>query len=242
MPETSDLLFSTHQLCLGYEDTTIVRNLSFSVPKGALVGIVGPNGSGKTTLLETLATKAVPQDGLIQGLSTCSVAYLPQRCSMDRSFPLTVRDLVGSGLWTNLGLFAPFLKKHKQTTLDALQQTGISSFSHALLSSLSGGQFQRALFSRIIAQNAQLLLLDEPLTGLDEPTAESLLKIIKKWNKDGKTILATLHDAKLVKSLCSHTLLLARDFSRWGPTEKVMTPSNLERAYDASHEWGECAC
>ena len=229
------------KLTLKQGEQTVVSNVSFSIPQGSLVALVGPNGGGKSTLLDALATRTTPYRGYVGGKSG-AIAYLPQRASMDLSFPLSVRDIVGSGLWPRLGFFRPFTRLHQKAVSEALRAAGMSAFASHPISELSGGQFQRALFARLIVQGGDTLLLDEPFTGVDMPTIDTLMKLVNALNKEGRTLIITLHDIDLVRSFFPYTLLLARDFWRWGRTKTVLTPPQLSEAYINASNWSTCAC
>jgi zinc/manganese transport system ATP-binding protein len=144
------------------------------------------------------------------------------------------------GLWRRLGPWRS-ARRHRATLLDALAAVGLAGFEARLIGTLSGGQFQRALFARLIVQEARVLLLDEPFTGVDGRTTADLLALVRAWHGQGRTIVAALHDLGQVRSHFPHTLLLARERVAWGPTERVLTPQNLARAQSLSEAWDEDA-
>ena len=168
--------------------------------------------------------------GHIDGLAGQRVAYLPQRDDMDHSFPITVVDMVAMGLWNEVGALGGYSRAQRQRCTDALAQVGLSGFGQRTIATLSGGQFQRALFARLMLQNAPIILLDEPFAGVDTRTSRDLLALLHTWHDQGRTVLAVLHDMEQVRQHFPHALLLARELVAAGPTEVVLTEANLQRA------------
>lgn len=230
------------QVTLARDDKPILQNLSFQIPQGSLTALVGPNGGGKSTLMEALVAHEKPMAGFVQMTHQLSASYLPQRCQMNRSFPLSVKDVVATGLWGKIGLLSPFLRKQRQAVKEALRVVGMPAFALAPISDLSGGQFQRVLFARLLVQGGDILLLDEPFTAIDSATTDMLLEVVQAWHKQGKTILVTLHDIDLVRKFFPYTLLLARNFFRWGKTDHVLTDENLALAHAETQKWEQCPC
>ncbi len=228
-------------LTLGYERHPAVHHLSLALAPGSLVGVVGPNGSGKTTLLKALAGLLPPMQGVVHGLSGLRVAYLPQHSEIDRTFPIRAADLVAMGLWHEVGALGGLTRGQRHRCEDALQTVGLGEFGHRTLDTLSGGQFQRALFARLLLQDADLVLLDEPFAAVDTRTTEDLLAILSQWHLAGKTVLVVLHDLPQVMAHCPETLLLARSAVAFGRTHDVLTPVNLQRARQMTEAWDESA-
>ncbi|SFG37789.1 metal ABC transporter ATP-binding protein [Methylobacterium gossipiicola] len=230
-----------HGLTLGYDRHPAVHHLDGTIRPGALLALVGPNGAGKSTLLKGIVGEVPCLDGRIDrpGLAD-AIAYLPQSAEIDRGFPLRVLDLVAMGLWRHIGPWrraAPY----RDRLIGALGTVGLVGFEDRLIGTLSGGQFQRALFARLIVQDARVILLDEPFTGVDGRTSADLLRLIATWHGQGRTIVAALHDLGQVRAHFPETLLLAREPVAWGPTEAVLTPRNLARAQTLSEAWDEDA-
>ena len=233
-------------LTLGYDRHPAVHHLDGTIPRGALLALVGPNGAGKSTLLKGIVGEIPCLEGRIErpgvepGDLADSIAYLPQAAEIDRGFPLSVLDLVAMGLWRRLGPWRS-ARAYRPLLLDALAKVGLGGFENRLIGTLSGGQFQRALFARLIVQDARVLLLDEPFTGIDGRTTADLLALIHAWHGQGRTIVAALHDMAQVRRHFPHTLLIAREPVAWGPTERVLTAQNLARAQSLSEAWDEDA-
>lgn len=230
-----------HCLTLGYDRHPAVHHLEGTIATGDLLALVGPNGAGKSTLLKGLVGEIRVLDGRIEReASEGAIAYLPQAAEIDRSFPLSVLDLVAMGLWRRLGAWRS-LGRGRSTCEAALGAVGLSGFEARPIGTLSGGQFQRALFARLIVQDARVILLDEPFTGIDARTVGDLIALIRGWHEQGRTVVAALHDFAQVRAHFPTSLLLAREPIAWGPTAAVLTPENLERARHLSEAWDETA-
>jgi zinc/manganese transport system ATP-binding protein len=227
MPE---LLF--HNLTLGYERHPAVHHLSGAVEKGALVAVVGPNGAGKSTLFKGIVGFIKPLAGSIErnGLDTHDIAYLPQIADIDRSFPISVYDMVAMGLWRRRGLFGGIGNKDHVAIEAAIAAVGLTGFEQRTIGTLSGGQMQRMLFARLLLQDAKLIVLDEPFTAIDAKTSADLLNLVRRWHSEQRTVLAALHDIDLVKASFPQSLLLAREPVAWGATRDVLTAENLNKA------------
>jgi zinc/manganese transport system ATP-binding protein len=227
MPE---LLF--HNLTLGYERHPAVHHLSGAVEKGALMAVVGPNGAGKSTLFKGIVGFLKPLAGSIErnGLHTHDIAYLPQIADIDRSFPISVYDMVAMGLWRRRGLFGGIGTKDYGAIEAAIAAVGLTGFEQRTIGTLSGGQMQRMLFARLLLQDAKLIVLDEPFTAIDAKTSADLLNLVQRWHSEHRTVLAALHDIDLVKASFPQSLLLAREPVAWGATRDVLTVENLNKA------------
>ena len=217
---------------LGYDRHPAVHHLSGEVAAGALLAVVGPNGAGKSTLFRGVAGILKPLAGSISlcGLDARDIAYLPQTADIDRSFPITVFDFVGTGLWRATGLFGGIGATERARIARALAAVGLTGFENRTIGTLSGGQMQRLLFARVLLQDARLIVLDEPFNAIDARTAADLLMLVKHWHAEGRTVLAALHDIDLVAAHFPETLLLAREAVAWGATAEVLTPDNLAEA------------
>jgi zinc/manganese transport system ATP-binding protein len=217
---------------LGYDRHPAVHHLDGEVTTGALVAVVGPNGAGKSTLFRGLAGILKPLAGSISlgGLDHRDIAYLPQTVDIDRSFPISVFDFVGTGLWRTTGFFGGMGKAERDRIAQALAAVGLNGFENRPIGTLSGGQMQRLLFSRVLLQDARLIVLDEPFNAIDAKTSADLLALVKRWHSERRTVLAALHDMELVRAHFPETLLLARGKVAWGPTAQVLTAENLAEA------------
>jgi zinc/manganese transport system ATP-binding protein len=217
---------------LGYDRHPAVHHLDGEVAQGALLAVVGPNGAGKSTLFRGLAGILKALSGAIDlgGLDIRDIAYLPQSTDIDRTFPISVFDLVGTGLWRTTGFFGGMGKPARDKITQALAAVGLNGFENRSIGTLSGGQMQRMLFARALLQDARLIVLDEPFNAIDAKTSSDLLALVKRWHGEGRTVLAALHDMDLVRAHFPETLLLARGPVAWGPTAQVLTADNLAEA------------
>jgi zinc/manganese transport system ATP-binding protein len=169
------------------------------------------------------------------------VAYLPQLAEVDLSFPINVLDFVAMGLWKISGLFGGISKASRTKVEAAITAAGLRGFEDRDIGTLSGGQKQRMLFARLIVQDAQVILLDEPFTALDAKTTEDLLAVMLRWHEQGRTVLAVLHDLALVRRHFPKTLLLAREKIAWEATEIALRADNLARAQNMSEAFDQAA-
>ena len=208
-----------------YGSIVALQNISVSFEKGSLTAIVGPNGGGKSTLIKLLSGLIKPQSGYITRAidAPTDIAYLPQTHTLDRTFPLLASNVIAMGLW-------PHHKEKADIIPQVLAQAGLAGFEKRSLAALSGGQFQRLLFARLIAQNAPIILLDEPFSGIDQATMKDLLSLIHEWHQRGKTIVAVFHDLPLVREHFPVSFLLAQEGIAYGATADVLTLENLARA------------
>jgi zinc/manganese transport system ATP-binding protein len=227
MSMTAQLEF--HNVTLGYDRHPAVHHLSGEVGPGTLLAVIGPNGAGKSTLLRGIVGILKPLAGSIHlgDLDVRDIAYLPQSADIDRSFPISVFDFIGTGLWRGVGLFGGIGKVAREKILTAIAAVGLSGFESRPIGTLSGGQMQRVLFARVLLQDAAVIVLDEPFNAIDSKTSADLLALVKHWHGEGRTVLAALHDLEMVRANFPETLLLARGPVAWGPTAQVLTPDNL---------------
>ena len=230
-------------LTLGYDRHPAIHHLNARIERGSLTAIVGPNGAGKTTLMRGIVGNLQPLAGSID-LGDCAqnrLAYLPQQSDVDRSFPLGVFDLVSMGLWQEVGAFSAMDRNDSRRTAQALAAVGLTGFDRRPIGSLSGGQLQRALFARLLLQDASVILLDEPFTAVDSKTASDLLGVVRRWHGEQRTVLAVLHDLDTVREHFPSTMLLSRRLVDLGPTAQVLTAENLLRARQLNEAFDEHA-
>lgn len=237
---------STHavtlrDLTVSYRGHPAVHHLSGAFGAGQLTAVVGPNGAGKSTLLGALGGTIRDFEGRVERDPALRVAYLPQASALDRSFPVRVRELVAMGLWSRIGSFGG-LRLDDQDRIDqALAAVGLGGFGHRWLGELSAGQAQRVLFARVLMQDAQLILLDEPFNAIDARTTADLLALLHRWKREARTVIAVLHDIEQVREHFEQVLLLAREQVAWGPTAEVLKAEHLFKARQMAEAWDESA-
>lgn len=229
-------------LTVSYRQHPALHHISGQFVAGALTAVIGPNGSGKSTLLKSIMGLLKPSGGCVRtNTPRGRIAYLPQLTEIDRSFPLQVRDCVLLGSWSTVGAFGGTSRSMLVRADAAIQTVGLEGFEHRAVGSLSSGQFQRVLFARLLMQEAQLILLDEPFNAMDTRTTAALLDLIHHWKTEGRTVVAVLHDDAQVRQHFEQTVLLARELVAWGPTAQVLTEPNLQRARALAEAWDDTA-
>ncbi|MCC6455325.1 MAG: metal ABC transporter ATP-binding protein [Caldilineaceae bacterium] len=219
-----------------YEGMPALDNVSFSVRRGDQVAVVGPNGAGKSTLFNVITGILKPQQGIVRIAGSgpnghICVGYVPQRNRIDWRFPVSVSDVVMMGRVGKMGLLRRPGRVDRQRVQEALAQVGMSAFANRQIGELSGGQQQRVFLARAIAQEAELLLLDEPLAGLDIPSQEAILRILAEMRAEGITLLIATHDLNQAAEQFDQMMLLNRRVVAYGAPAQVLTTENLARAY-----------
>ncbi len=227
-----------------YRRRPAVHHLSCALPCGGLVGVVGPNGAGKSTLLHgilgwlPLTSGRIVWNGHDVPGRPGVVSWLGQRRSQDGGFPADVATVVATGRYARLGMLRGFQAEDHAAVTTAMQAMGVTALAQRPFAELSGGQQQRTLVARALASGAEVLLLDEPLTGLDEPSCRDLLKRLKEWAQGGRLAVAVIHDLAAVRTWCDHVLLMHRGLIACGPTAETLTPELVARCYGAESTHG----
>ena len=222
-----------------YGNVVALEKIALATSCGNRVALIGPNGAGKSTLLKAIAGLVPRRSGRIQWRGTAvqkwsrEFAYLPQREEVDWSFPITVRGLVEMGRYPHLGLWRRFGPADEQAVESALETLAIAPLQDRQICELSGGQQQRAFLARALAQEAHVLLFDEPFTGLDRNAAESLASLLAELSEEGRLIISSHHHLDSAPTLFNQALLLNRTQVNFGPTAEVLTPSSIEEAFAA---------
>jgi len=224
-----------NNVTISYNRHPAVHHISGTFERGSLTAIAGPNGAGKSTLLKAIAGILQPQEGSIQ--INGKLAYLPQASEMQRDFPLSVLHMVLTGLWQQTGGMKAITKAMKERASIALTEVGLKGFEKRDLASLSTGQFQRALFARLLVQDADIMLLDEPFNAIDEHTVSLLMDIMLRWHEEKRTIICVLHDFTQIRAYFPQTLLLARECIAWDSTEKALHPEKLATTRFFRDDW-----
>ena len=202
-------ILTVNNLTIGYEDQEVLSGLNFSINEGDYLCIVGENGSGKTTLVRTLLGLIPPRDGEIvrgEGFAAGEIGYLPQQTQVQRDFPASVREIVLSGCQARNGLRPFYSKEDKALAVKNMQRMEIADFADRCYRDLSGGQQQRVLLARALCAAEKVLLLDEPVTGLDPVVTADMYELIRSLNKEGVTILMISHDIEAALRYATHIL------------------------------------
>jgi zinc/manganese transport system ATP-binding protein len=212
-----------------YTDRVAFTGLSGSFAAGSLTAVVGPNGAGKSSLLKAIAGTLPLQSGTIvcRSRDHHDLAYLPQQAEFDRTFPVDVRELITLGAWRSFGSYRRPPDEVFERVARTAAATGLGNVLERSVEELSVGEFQRALFARLVLQDAAVILLDEPFAAVDMVTTEDLMALVRRWHTEGRTVIAVLHDLEQVRQDFPRTLLLAQTCIAWGETASVLTANNL---------------
>ena len=189
---------------------------------GSLTAIVGANGAGKSTLLAAIARVIRPAAGAVYHAARQRIAYLPQLVEIDRDYPITVSELITLGGWREFGAFRSPGTALQARAASAAETVGLAGQGNRPVGEMSVGELQRALFARVIMQDAAVILLDEPFAAVDASTTSVLLDQVMRWHEEGRTVIAVLHDLALVRARFPSTLVLARRCLAWGGTEAAL--------------------
>lgn len=224
-------------LTVAYQKKPVLRNVSFTIPEGNLIGIIGPNGAGKSTLIKSVLGLIPRVSGEVNifgkpySESRKRVGYVPQRESVDWDFPTNALDVVMMGRYGHLGWFKRPGAKEKEIALDCLAKVGMADFADRQISQLSGGQQQRVFLARALAQNADLYFMDEPFVGVDAMTEKAIITLLNELKRQGKTVLVVHHDLATVKEYFDWVMLLNVELVACGETEKIFNTSMLQQTY-----------
>ncbi|MFO7265933.1 MAG: metal ABC transporter ATP-binding protein [Limnochordales bacterium] len=232
-----EIAVEVHDLTVAYRKKPVLWGVDFALPKGQLIGLVGPNGAGKSTLLKAILQLVPAASGWIKifgqpaATQRHRVAYVPQRESVDWDFPTDALDVVLMGRYGRLGLFRRPSKADREAALACLELVGMADYAHRQISQLSGGQQQRVFLARALAQDADIYLMDEPFAGVDATTERSIVELLRRLQREGKTVLVVHHDLQTVPEYFDWVVLLNMRLIAAGPTETTFTEDNLRKTY-----------
>lgn len=206
-------LISAKDLTIGFSDLVLYRDLSFEINEGDYVFVIGENGTGKTTLMRTLLGLRKPLKGEVvtDDLKLSEIGYLPQQTIVQRDFPASVKEIVLSGFVGRLGINPFYSAAQKKKALDAMKRFGVENLASRCYRELSGGQQQRVLLARTLCAATKVLLMDEPVAGLDPFVTEEFYGLVEKLNREGMTIIMISHDIAAAKKYASHILHIKND-------------------------------
>ncbi len=225
-------------LSVQYESGYALQDVRFELNAGDRLAVVGPNGAGKSTLLKVIAGVLAPSQGYVRisghepGGHIC-IAYVPQRSQVDWNFPVTVADVVMMGRIGRMGLFRNPKVSDWALVRQALETVGVTDLAGRQISQLSGGQQQRMFIARALAQEAELMLMDEPLTGLDANSVEDIFSIMEELKRRKVTVLVSLHNLRMAAQRFDKVLLLNHRMLAIGAPQEALSQANLVRAYGA---------
>ena len=218
---------------------TGLRDASFEIPTGTITALVGVNGAGKSTLFKALMGFVPAAKGqiTIRGLTVKGalkkniVAYVPQAEEVDWSFPVLVEDVVMMGRYGHMGFFRTPQAKDQSAVTYALERVNMTAFRNRQIGELSGGQRKRVFLARALAQDGQVILLDEPFTGIDVQTEDAMIDLLREMRDEGRVMLVSTHNLGSVPEFCDQTVLVKETVLAYGPTETTFTRANLELAF-----------
>lgn len=224
-------------LSSAYDGTEVLNDISFTLDRGALAGIIGPNGSGKTTLLKSIMGIVRPVSGEVKlfgeplNAVRDKVSYVPQRQSVDWDFPATVIDVARMGRYRKGKLFGRLSAADKEAAEEALEKTGLTELRNRQISALSGGQQQRVFIARALAQAAEIYFMDEPFAGIDAASEAAIAALLGEMRDSGKTVVLVHHDLHTAAGYFNRIALLNKRLVAFGPPEEVLTTAHLRAAY-----------
>jgi zinc/manganese transport system ATP-binding protein/zinc transport system ATP-binding protein len=226
-------LISLQHVTAGYNHQPIFQDLTLSIALGQFAAIVGPTGAGKSTLLKTMLGLISYQRGTVSLLPQVTIGYVPQREVIDWQFPLTVEQVVLLGRYQQTNRFPWWSRTDRQQAALWLDRLGMTPYAKRHISQLSGGQQQRVFLARALIGNPQLLLLDEPTTGVDMKTQHEILHLLQTLNQEGMTILLTTHDLNIVVTHMPWVICFNHRIIAQGIPGEVFTPETLQHTYGA---------
>lgn len=234
---TSPFPVSVRHVSVAYHKKPVLRDISFDIPEGQLIGIIGPNGAGKSTLIKAilgllpLTSGEVSIYGKPYKEMRQKIGYVPQRESVDWDFPTDVLDVVLMGRYGKLGWFRWPRAKDKEFAMECLRKVGMEAYAKRQISQLSGGQQQRVFLARALAQDAQIYFMDEPFVGVDAATEKAIIQVLQELKEQKKTVLVVHHDLQTVTEYFDSILLLNMRLIDFGPTKEVFHKENLQKTY-----------
>lgn len=228
----------TSHVTVRYNGRAAIEDISFRLTSGERVAVVGPNGAGKSTLFQVIAGVLHPTSGEVRIAGHCPgghicIAYVPQRSQVDWTFPVTVADVVMMGRAGKIGLLRRPGRKDWEYVRQCLEVVGLTSLSDRQIDELSGGQQQRMFIARALAQEAELMLMDEPLRGLDIPAQDDIFRIMDELRRRRVTVMVATHDLNMASERFDRVMLLNGRLLGMGQPSEVFTPERLQAAYGA---------
>lgn len=221
-----------------YQKTIALRNITFSIETGKIVGIVGPNGAGKSTLIKAILGLTPIDKGEIKIYGNPlnemrkRIVYVPQRADIDWNFPILVKKTVLLGTYPRLGILRGPKRKDKEWAMECLRKVGMEEYANNQIGELSGGEQQRVFVARALAQKADCYFLDEPFIGIDVMSENIIINILRELRNEGKTIFVVHHDLSKVEGFFDDIILINKELVGVGPVNKIFVPKLVEAAYE----------
>jgi len=214
---------------------TALHNANFNVPSGSITGLVGVNGAGKSTLFKAIMGFVPISSGKIrilglpvkEALSQNIISYVPQSEEVDWDFPILVEDVVLMGRYGKMGFFRTPKRADRDAVTNALIRVNMADYRKRQIGELSGGQRKRVFLARALAQDGKVILLDEPFTGIDVKTEETIIKLLREMRDEGRVVVVSTHNLGSVPEFCDHTVLVKQTVLAFGPTKTTFTQENL---------------
>jgi manganese/iron transport system ATP-binding protein len=229
-------ILQVSNLTVSYNGSPALEGVSFDVEAGERVAVAGPNGSGKSTLFKAIAGLLHPAAGSVQ-TAGAEIGYVSQRSEVDWRFPVTVYDVVMMGRIAKIGWLRWQRPRDREIVRRSLAEVGMADLAGRQIGELSGGQQQRVFIARALAQNATILLMDEPFSGVDAPSQEAILEILDRLRDQGVTVLVSTHDLNLAVERFDRLALLNRRLIAYGPARQAIAPATLAAAYGGQALW-----
>ncbi len=228
-------------LTVAYDTKPVLWDIDLDIVANSITAIVGPNGAGKSTLLKSMLNFVKPLSGKVtffnEPLNNVldKIAYVPQHSSVNWDFPISVYDVVLMGRYKNIGLFKRVKKEEKEIVLKALEEMQLLNLKDRQINELSGGQKQRVFIARALCQKSELLMMDEPLAGVDKTSEKIIMNKVKQLKADGKTIICVHHDLNTLEKYFDHVVLINRLIIGSGALKDVFTKENIEKTYQEAN-------
>jgi manganese/zinc/iron transport system ATP- binding protein len=226
-----------HNLTVSYHRKTAIRSINLKIRERGIIGIIGPNGAGKSTLLKAILNLVPADHGSIRVFGQPidrvrkKISYVPQKEIIDWDFPVTVNDVVMMGRYTHLGPVERPGSRDRSVVDAAITKVGMEAYRNQQIGNLSGGQQQRVFLARALAQESDILLLDEPFVGVDAATEQAIIELMHTLNDEGKMVIVVNHDLGKVQDYFRHLIMINQRLIAYGPTREVFRPEMLSRTY-----------
>ena len=236
----TDVAISISHLTVSYGPVPALLDVTAKIPNGKLVGIIGPNGSGKSTLIKAILGFVKPDLGKVKifgreaSAAKGLVAYVPQRGAVDWDFPITVREVAAMGRYGHRRWWQDMSRRDLQIADQALAKVRMTEFASRQIGQLSGGQQQRVFLARALAQDAEILLLDEPFAGVDAATENAILEVLRETRQQGRTVCVVHHDLSTAADYFDYLLLLKQRVFGFGTPAQILDPQLLCEVYEGN--------